>query len=243
MCFYNQYQFVCGDITRNLKHRCDRVYPQEISCGLETASEMIYLQSKCSRCNRILIYRRSQQREWDRIKVFESKEQVDDEAMQRSIGIINQLQDKILALELKRRNQRNTVSEDNTENHEKAGLGPAVELAPSTASTVTKVDYSAPLIELEDGYDEDDVSSRASASTARSIDARPVAEWKARRDNENPLAKSSLGKLAMDVTDILEQWLEKNSARLYPIPDEMQKLCLSTGLSMTQVEMIRPPCR
>lgn len=208
MCFYNQYQFACGDLTRNLRRRCDRVYPQENSCGSEIASEIFHLQNKCSLCSRIATYRRCQQREWDRIKELESKEQVDGEAVQRSIGIINQLQSTILALELKRRDQRITVPEDNAENNESASLGqsaslgPAVEsadlLTPSKADTVTNFDSLAPLNKLEDGYEEDDFSPTASPSTARAIDARQVAEWKARKganDNETLLAKTSQGKL------------------------------------------------
>ena len=250
MCFYNQSHFACGDITRNLRHRCDRADPQESFCNSETASEIIHLQNKCDRCNRISTYRRSQQREWERIDVLESKEQVDGEAMQRSIDIINQLQGKILALELKRRNQPFTVSEDDVENHEKASLGPVVEsadmLAPDTASAVTKFDNSAPLNELEDEYDEDDVSSRALPPTARATGAQQVAESKAPRrskDNETPVPKTSQGKLAINVIDILEQWFEENSAHPYTLPDEKKKLCSRTGLSAIQVRTIRPPCR
>ena len=245
MCFYIQYQFACGDFESNLRRRCNRVYQRDNSCGAKIASETFHLQSKCSLCSKIAIHRHGQQQEWDRIESLESKEQVNDEAVQRSIGVINQLQSMILALELKRRDQRATVSEDDAELHGSASLGPAVEsahlLRPKFASTVTNLNSSAPHDKLQDGHEEGGFSPRASPSTARPIDVRKAQSWP--KDNETPLAKASQGKFAMNVIDILEHWFRENSAHPYPSPDEEMQLCSSTGLSAAQVRMICLPCR
>lgn len=201
MCFYIQYQFACGDLVPKLRRRCNRVYPQENSCSSKIASETFYLQSKCSLCSKIATYRHGQQQEEDQIQTLESKEDVDEGAVQRSIGVINQLQNMILALELARRDQRVTVSKDDAENHERASLGPGVEnadlLTPNFASNVTKFDFSAQLNKLEDGpedgHEKDEISPKSSPSTARAFDARQVAEWKTQtwsKYNETPLAKA-----------------------------------------------------
>lgn len=178
MCFYDQYQFACGDSKfGHFKRRCHRVNQPGRSCSLKLANEIFQLQKKCSLCNKIAANRHGQQREWDRIDVWQSKEQVNDKAVQHSISIINQLQHEILTLELERRGRRVTAPDDDLEKNGSAGLGPAVEsadlVATSIASLFTSSGSSPPLAKSEEGREREDGKSslsRAPPSAPRASD-------------------------------------------------------------------------
>lgn len=103
------------------------VHPPGKLCDSRIPYEVFHLQSKCSLCHRIATNRLRQQQEWDRIEGLESKEQVDDKGVQRSIGIINQQQHEILVLELERRGRRITAPDGGLENIGSPSLGSAVE--------------------------------------------------------------------------------------------------------------------
>ncbi|KAF6224606.1 hypothetical protein HO173_012949 [Letharia columbiana] len=183
MCFYDQYQFECGDFKfGHFRRRCSRVCPRGRSCGLKTAYEVFQLQKKCSLCDKITTNRHGQQQEWDRIECLESKEQADNKGVQRSIDIINQLQQEILKLEMERRGWQITTPDDDFGNTGSASLGPTAEsadlVATSTASIVTKSSPSPPSDKPEDKIEGDPSLPRASPSATRASDALQLAEWK-----------------------------------------------------------------
>ena len=256
MCFYDQYQFTCGDSKfGHFRRRCNRVYSPGRSCGLKRANEVFHVQKKCSLCETIATKRHGQQQEWDRIDIWESKEQVDDKGVQRSIGIINQLQHEILALELQRRQRRITAREDNLENNGSASLGSVAEnadlLARSTASIVAKASPLQPLDKLEEEDERHLSPPEASPSAIRRSDDLQPPEWEAHqlslsskrssKDFEVSVTQTSQGNQAEDVTDILDNWFKEHLAHPFPSEDEKEQLCSSTSLSKTQVRMKWPP--
>lgn len=256
MCFYDQYQFACGDFKfGHFRRRCNRVYPPGRSCGSRTAYDVFHLHKKCGLCDKIATHRLSQQQEWDRIDGFESKEQLDDTGVQRSIGIINKLQNEILTLELERRGRRITALDDDLESNGGSELGPRVERADlvvsSTPSIVPERSPSPPLDEPKAENQGRPPLSGASPSVASGRDGLQPAEWKAHRrchvhdkrskDIGDSVAKTSQGAFAESGTDMLEHWFKEHLTYPYPSEDEKTQLSSSTGLSVTQVRTIGLP--
>lgn len=225
MCFYDQYQFECGDFKfGHFRRRCSRVCPRGRSCGLKTAYEVFQLQKKCSLCGKIATNRHGQQQEWDRIECLESKEQADEKGVQRSIDIINQLQQGILKLEMERRGRQITTPGDDLENTGSASLGPTAEstdlVATSTASIVTKSSPSPPSDKPEDKIEGDPSLPRASPSATRASDALQLAEWKAcplsllRESNskENCIRRSTLAR--SQSSSAIDSWMSAGPPKI-----------------------------
>ena len=256
MCFYDQYVFECGDIKfGHFGRHCKRVHPPGTSCGSKTAYKVFHLQQKCSLCDKIATNRYGQQQEWDRIDGLESKEQVDDIAVQHSIGIINQLQNEILTLELERRERRFTVPDDDLEKKGNANLGTAVEKANLVATRIArkqnKPSPSPPPDKLRRDIEGDPSPPKAPPSATRANyvprpgigEAHPLSlfDHKRMKNIEISLAESSGGNLTKNTRDTLEHWFKEHLKYPYPSIHEKKQLCSSTGLPMTQVRMKYSP--
>lgn len=250
MCYHDQYQFACGDFKfGHFRRRCNRVSPPGKSCTSKTAHEVFQLQRKCSLCEKIATNRRGQRQEWDRIEGLESKELVDDKAVQYSIGIINQLQREILTLESERRGWRFPASDEDLKGNGSATLGPVVEtadlVAESATTIVTKSSPSLPLEKLEEWSEGHSSLPSVPPSVTRESDALQPAEREAHRlglshekrskDIEVLTANTFRENLAKNVTDVLDKWFKEHLAYPYPSETEKKQLCSSTGLSMRQL--------
>lgn len=252
MCFYDQYQFECGDIKFGyFRRRCKRVHPPGTSCGSKTANEVFHLQKKCSLCDKIATNRYGQQQEWDRIDGLESKDQVDDIAVQHSIGIINQLQNEILTLELERRERRFTVPDDDLEKNGNANPGTAVEKANLVATRIArkqnKSSPSPPPDKLTKDIEGDPCPQKAPPSATRvnnvpqlgngEAHSLSLIDHKRLKNIEISLAETSGGNLTKNTRDILEHWFKEHLKYPYPSVHDKKQLCSRTGLSATQVRM------
>lgn len=214
------------------------------------------MRKKCNLCDKIATNREGQQREWDCIDNLEAKEPADQQGVQQSIDIINQLQSEILTLELERRERRLEKPVNDFEDNSRASLEGVDEGANIVERSITDLfprSGRSPPLDQRWGRDEGNHSEpRVPPSAPRGPDVLQPVEREALRldllhkmklkNDKVSIADTSRDELTSHVMSMSEQWFKEHLAHPYPSKTEKKQLCSSTGLSSIQVRVNRPPC-
>lgn len=110
MCFYDQHRFACGDYKwGHFRQHCNREYRTGETCGSKLVMSTLPVGQKCRICDKLDTKNRRRAQEIERIKRWKREGSKFSASIERSEGIVEQLEYEIGNLEAERLGKRRTT--------------------------------------------------------------------------------------------------------------------------------------
>lgn len=99
MCFYDQHRFACGDYKwGHFRQHCNREYRTGETCGSKLVMTTSQLQQKCRICDKLETKERRRKQEIERINRWKKEGRRFSASIERSEGIVEQLECELRSL-------------------------------------------------------------------------------------------------------------------------------------------------